>query len=460
MTFKIAIVGRPNVGKSTLFNRLVGRKLAIVHNTPGVTRDWQEAPANLFGHHFMAIDTAGLDDGKGDELARRMSKQSQRAIDQADLIWFVVDGKVSLQNEDRTIAKELRKSGKPIFLVINKCENKTGQDWAEFHRLGFNPAIPVSAEHGLGMDELAAYLEDYCPAKQLVAEKDEWEAEETEEVETEEKSAKDRRIKLAIVGKPNAGKSTLINQMVGEERLLTGPEAGITRDAIAVPFEWRGKKLELVDTAGLRKKAKVVEKLEQMATSDTINAINMAEVVLLVLDVSQGITRQDLTIADLAANEGRAVAIVINKWDLVRDKGETINSVKAIVEKSLPQIADAPIIYISALQSKNLDKVFKAVFEVYDVWNKRISTSKLNNWLKKMVEAYPPPMVKNKRLKLRYATQIKTRPPTFVLFCNGVYDMPDSYIRYITNKMRDEFDMPGTPIRIYLRQGENPYTKE
>ncbi len=459
MTFKIAIVGRPNVGKSTLFNRLVGRKLAIVHNTPGVTRDWQEAPAHLFGHHFTAIDTAGLDDGKGDELARRMSVQSQRAIDLADLIWFVVDGKVSLQNEDRTIAKELRKSGKPIFLVINKCENKTGQDWAEFHRLGFDPMIPVSAEHGLGMDELAAYLEDYCPAQKPTTEKDEWD-EDTEAEETEEKPAGNRPVKLAIVGKPNAGKSTLINQMVGEERLLTGPEAGITRDAISVPFEWRGKKMELVDTAGLRKKAKVVEKLEQMATADTINAINMAEVVLLVLDVSQGITRQDLTIADLAANEGRAVVVVINKWDLVRDKGETINSVKAIVAKSLPQIADVPIIYISALESKNLDKVFKAVFEVHGVWNKRISTGKFNSWLKKMVESYPPPMVKNKRLKLRYGTQIKSRPPTFVLFCNGVYDMPDSYIRYLTNKMREEFDMPGTPIRIYLRQGENPYDQK
>lgn len=459
MTFKIAIVGRPNVGKSTLFNRLVGRKLAIVHNTPGVTRDWQEAPGHLFGHHFTAIDTAGLDDGKGDELARRMSKQSQRAIDLADLILFVVDGKVSLQNEDRTIAKELRKSGKPIFLVINKCENKTGQDWAEFHRLGFDPAIPVSAEHGLGMDELAAYLEDHCPAEKQPEKKDEWE-EDAEAIDAEEKPVKDRRLKLAVVGKPNAGKSTLINQMVEDERLLTGPEAGITRDAIAVPFEWRGKKIELVDTAGLRKKSRVVEKLEQMATSDTINAINMAEVVLLVLDVSQGITRQDLTIADLAANEGRAVVIVINKWDLVRDKGETINSVKAIVEKSLPQIADVPIIYISALQSKNLDKVFKAIFEVYDVWNQRISTGKFNSWLKKMVESYPPPMVKNKRLKLRYGTQIKSRPPTFVLFCNGVYDMPDSYIRYLTNKMREEFDMPGTPIRIYLRQGENPYDKK
>ncbi len=343
--------------------------------------------------------------------------------------------------------------------MINKCENKTGQDWAEFHRLGFDPMIPVSAEHGLGMDELAAYLEDYCPAQKPTTEKDEWD-EDTEAEETEEKPAGNRPVKLAIVGKPNAGKSTLINQMVGEERLLTGPEAGITRDAISVPFEWRGKKMELVDTAGLRKKAKVVEKLEQMATADTINAINMAEVVLLVLDVSQGITRQDLTIADLAANEGRAVVVVINKWDLVRDKGETINSVKAIVAKSLPQIADVPIIYISALESKNLDKVFKAVFEVHGVWNKRISTGKFNSWLKKMVESYPPPMVKNKRLKLRYGTQIKSRPPTFVLFCNGVYDMPDSYIRYLTNKMREEFDMPGTPIRIYLRQGENPYDQK
>ncbi len=472
MTCKIAIVGRPNVGKSTLFNRLVGKKLAIVHDTPGVTRDWQEAPANLHGMKFNAIDTAGLDDGKGDKLSQRMSQKSLSALDQADLIFFVVDGKSDLQTEDRNIANNLRKRDKPVFLLINKCENKTDEDLTEFYRLGFDPTIPIAAAHGMGMDQVSAYLQDYiAPAIAVKKEQEFVDAKpqskrrmkkesEPEMPEIPEKDPNDAILKIAIVGKPNAGKSTLVNQLLGHERLLTGPEAGITRDAIAVPFEWHGRKIQLVDTAGLRKKARVVETLEQMATADTIDALNMAEVVVLVLDVSQGITRQDLTIADLASNEGRAVVVVINKWDLVTEKSETKTSVEDIIAKSLPQISDVPILYVSALEGKNLNKVVQAVFEVHEYWNKRISTGKLNSWLKRTVESYAPPMVKGKRLKLRYATQIKTRPPTFVLFVNSTYDMPDSYLRYLTNRMRTEFEMPGIPIRIYMRKGENPYDKD
>jgi GTP-binding protein len=444
--FRIAIAGRPNVGKSTLFNRLVGRKLAIVHNTPGVTRDWQEARGELFGLNFNIIDTAGLDDHapRGD-LGQRMTAHSWQAITMADLVLFVVDGTTGVVAEDLKIAQALRKSGKPILLLINKCDRKDSEPSAEFYRFGFAATIPISAAHGEGMDALAEYMREYIPGA---------------DSEENTPAPGERPIKIVVVGKPNAGKSTLINRILGQERLLTGPEAGITRDAIAIPFSSRGRDYELVDTAGLRKKAKVQETLEQMATGDTIQALNFADVVLVMLDVSQGVTHQDLTIAALAANEGRAVVLVINKWDLTVTKQETKKSIVQIVEKSMPQMKGLPVIYISAKENSGMDSVFKAINSVYTAWNKRISTGKLNNWLRKTVESYPPPMVNRRRLKLRYATQIKTRPPTIVMFVNDSYNMPQTYEKYLVNRMRDEFGLAGVPIRLYLRQGENPYDEK
>jgi GTPase len=441
---RVAIAGRPNVGKSTLFNRLVGRKLAIVHDTPGVTRDWQESPAELFGQKFTIIDTAGLDEGQGKtDLTSRMSQQSFKAISQAELILLMVDGTAGLLAEDRRIAQNLRKSGKPIMLLVNKCDKKSADSYEEFYRLGFAVTLPISAAQGQGLDGLAAHLADFIPASDDAMDE-----------------AMDKPLKIAVVGKPNAGKSTLINKILGQERLLTGPEAGITRDAIATMFRWQNKTYELVDTAGLRKKSRVVENLEQMATSDTIQALNFAEVVLLVLDVSQGITHQDLTIAQLASEEGRAVILLINKWDLVKTKKETKASVEAICKKSIPQLSGLPILYISALHNSNIEPIFKAIDKIYLAWNSRISTGKLNSYLRKVVEAYPPPIVKNRRLKLRYATQIKARPPRFVLFVNDNYNLPASYERYLVNKLRQEFHLDGVPIRIFLRQGENPYAEK
>ncbi len=481
MNFKITIVGRPNVGKSTLFNRLVGRNKAIVHDFPGVTRDWQESPASLFDRPFTIIDTAGLDRSRGQGLASRMTEQSLRAAAMADLVFFLVDAKSGVMAEDRTLAETLRKLGKPVFLIVNKSENKNDEDLADFHALGLQPIIAISASHGLGLDALDAYLGDYIKVDKKLSAKiagqlavaspkkrgsrkkntrPDDDLFDFDSPEIDESAIETKPLKIAVVGKPNAGKSTLINQIIGRDRLLTGPEAGITRDAVTVPFVWQGRAMELVDTAGLRKKSKVVDKLEQLAASDTVDALNMAEIVIVMLDVSQGITHQDLTIAQLAADEGRGVIIAINKWDLIRDKSETRISVEAMIAKSLPQIAGVPILYTTATAGKNIDKVLNAALELHKFWNKRISTGKFNYWLKRAVESTPPPMARGRRLKLRYGTQIKTRPPTFVLFASNVYEMPDTYVRYLTNKLRDSFDLPGVPIRIYLRQGDNPYDRD
>jgi GTP-binding protein len=455
MPFTAAIVGRPNVGKSTLFNRLVGKRLAIVDDTPGVTRDRRQGEAHIGDLAFGVIDTAGFDDARGQSLASRMREQTEQAVGEADAVLFVIDARAGLTPLDSSFAAWLRKSGKPVILLANKSEGKGGEAGRmEASRLGLGDAIAVSAEHGEGLGDLYDALAPLVAAKSAPRPSDEeGELQDREIEESEEPKA----LQLAIVGRPNVGKSTLINRLVGQERMLTGPEAGITRDAIAIEWSHRGRTIRLVDTAGLRRRAKVIDKLEWLSTADTERAIKYAQVVVLVLDSTDLLEKQDLAIARAVEEEGRGLLIAVNKWDLVEDKQAALRKLADRLEISLPQLRGVKVIPLSARTGRGVEKLLDAAVELEKLWSTRLATNPLNRWLQAMEESHPPPLVKGRRLKLRYMTQSKSRPPTFILFCNLPNEMPDSYLRYLVNGLRERFRLPGIPIRFVLRRSDNPY---
>lgn len=446
MSFTVAVVGRPNVGKSTLFNRLVGQRIALVDDTPGVTRDRREGQASLGDLHFTIIDTAGYENVDDESLQARMQKQTELAVVEADVCLFVVDGRAGLTPLDEYFADILRKSGGEVLLVANKCEGRAAEAGIyESYKLGLGDPIAISAEHGEGMGDLYAALERYAQESELA-------------MDDEDLDDPDRPLRLAIVGRPNVGKSTLINQIIGEDRLLTGPEAGITRDAISVDWSWGGKPVLLFDTAGIRRRARVTKKLEKLSVGDTLRAVRFAEVVVLLMDATNAFEKQDLQIADLVVREGRALILALNKWDLVDDKVEAQHVYQEKLERLLPQIRGVPLLKLSALRDKELQTIMPAVEHVYRDWNAKVKTSELNAWLKEMEQRHPPPAVGGKRIRLRYLSQTKSRPPTFVLFASRANHLPDSYKRYLVNGLRQAFDIEAVPIRLQLKQGKNPYT--
>ena len=452
MVFTVAIVGRPNVGKSTLFNRLVGQKLALVHDEPGVTRDRREGEARLGDLSFTAIDTAGLDSGGRETLTGRMREQTQAAIAAADAVVFVVDARAGLMPADETFADLVRRAGKPIVVVANKSEGRRGEAAAsEAYALGLGDPVAISAEHGEGMSDLYDALRAIMPAPEA----DEDEAKESETAGGSGTAAKPLRV--AIVGRPNAGKSTLINRVLGEERLLTSPEAGTTRDAIAVDVTRDGRHLRVYDTAGLRRRARVEESLEKLSVADALRAIRFAEIVVVVMDAARMFEEQDLRIVDLVEREGRALVIAINKWDLMTPAPGAVAALRRDADHWLPQVRGVPVVPVSGLTGEGLDRLVAAIERAYLVWNKRVPTSALNKWFEHMLGANPPPAVSGRRLKLNYITQAKTRPPSFVVFCSRADAVPDSYTRYLVNGLRESFDLPGTPIRLTLREKANPF---
>lgn len=443
MHFSVAIVGRPNVGKSTLFNRLVGRRHALVDDRPGVTRDRREGEAALGPLRFTVIDTAGLVEAAPDSLEARMLDQTTLATENADVTLLVIDGRAGVTPDDHHFAAGLRRLGGSVILVVNKCEGKASDaGYFDSYALGMGDPVAVSAEHGQGMSALYDALEPF--------------AGEVESADDDE--AGDKPLQLAIVGRPNAGKSTLLNRLLGEERAITGPEPGITRDAIAVAWSHQGRPVKLVDTAGLRRRSRVVGKLEQLSVADTLRVIRLAEIVLLLLDADMALERQDLSIARLVVEEGRGLVIVINKWDMVtRGRRALLASLDERLADTLPQIRGVPLVTLSALHGEGVNKLMPTVFKTHEVWNKRVPTSRLNRWLEGVVTAHPPPMAAGRRIKLRYMTQIKARPPTFALFVSRPKALPDAYQRYLVNQLRTAFKLEGVPIRLLLRAGKNPY---
>jgi GTP-binding protein len=438
----VAIVGRPNVGKSTLFNRLVGRRLALVDDRPGVTRDRRMGEANLGGLAFGVIDTAGFDEADGEALTARMRSQTEAAIREADAVLFLMDARAGITPVDRAFADLVRKSGKPLVVVANKSEGKAAQGAFEAFELGLGDPVAISAEHNEGLADLRQALAEILP-----------DAEENAGAET------DRAIRVAVVGRPNAGKSTLINRLLGEERFLTGPEPGITRDAVSVEFRRGGRRFDLYDTAGLRRRSKIEDKLEKLSAADAVNAIKFAEVVVLLLDASRPFEEQDLRIADLVVKEGRALVIGMNKSDLA-DRAETApRKLREEADHWLPQASGMPIVAVSGLIGQGLDKLIDAVEAAYETWNRRVPTATLNRFLEAIIERNPPPAVSGARIKLRYMTQPKARPPSFVLFGTRTKALPESYVRYLVNGMRDAFDLPGVPIRLAFREAKNPFAK-
>ena len=441
MAIKLAIVGRPNVGKSTLFNRLAGKKLAIVDDTPGVTRDRRDAKGRLGDLDFDLIDTAGFEDAKDSSLEARMRAQTEAAIAAADVILFLVDARAGVTPLDETFASLLRRADKPVVLGANKAESKASDAGVnEAYALGFGDPVPISAEHGEGMGDLYAAI--------LAAG-----AEQLAEAET----GADKPINVAIIGRPNAGKSTLVNALIGEDRLLVGPEAGITRDAISLDWRWNGKPYRLVDTAGMRRKAKVQAKLERLSVADSLHAIRFAEVCVLVMDANEAFEKQDLAIADLVVREGRALVFALTKWDTIAEPRAHFEEMKLVAKESLPQARGAPLVTVAALSGVGLDKVMKAVEEAHADWSARVKTKDLNAWMHATAERHPPPAVRGKRIKLRYMAQVKSRPPTFVLIATRASEMPESYKRYLVNGLRDAFDLHAAPVRLIVKQQRNPF---
>lgn len=463
MPIKVAVIGRPNVGKSTLFNRLTGTRHALVDDTPGVTRDRREGDGRIADLSFRVIDTAGLEDAFDDSLEARMRRQTERAVEEADVVLMLIDARAGVTPLDAHFADWLRRVRPPVVLLANKCEGRAGlSGLAESYALGLGDPVPISAEHGEGMGELYDILRKIAEEKgELPEPEPEFEPfEEEVDGDAVEPDEEEGPIRLAVVGRPNVGKSTLVNRLIGEDRLLTGPEAGITRDAIEVEWQYRGRPIRLVDTAGLRRRARVSEKLERLSTADTRRAVKYAHVVLLVLDAEMMLEKQDLTIARMALEEGRALVIAANKWDVIGDKNAASRQLRDRLDTSLTQVRGVPWIPVSATRGTHLDKLLDAVLETYDRWNRRVPTARLNRWLEAMLEAHPTPLAKGRRVKIRYMTQVKARPPTFAAFVSQAAELPESYIRYLTGGLRDEFGLVGVPIRLNLRQRKNPYADE
>ena len=466
MSFTVAIVGRPNVGKSTLFNRLVGKKLALVDDTPGVTRDRRPGDAKLIDLRFRIVDTAGLEEADEETLEGRMRAQTEAAIDEADLTLFVVDAKMGLTHVDKTLGEMLRKRGRPVVLVANKSEAR-GSDsgFYDAYTLGLGEPCPISAEHGQGMMDLRdAIVEAIGHERAFPETEDEAEtnvsiprAAEDEEIDEEPAYDETRPLRIAIVGRPNAGKSTLINRFLGEDRLLTGPEAGITRDSISVDWSWRGRTVKMFDTAGMRRKARVIEKLEKLSVADALRAIRFAETVVIVFDATIPFEKQDLQIVDLVIREGRAAVIAFNKWDMIEDRQAVLADLREKTDRLLPQARGIRAIPIAGQTGDGLDRLMQAIVDTDKVWNKRIATAKLNRWLETQQVQHPPPAVSGRRIKLKYMTQVKARPPAFMISCTRSDALPESYVRYLINGLRADFAMPGVPIRIHFRTSENPF---
>ena len=478
--FTLAVVGRPNVGKSTLFNRLVGKRLALVDDQPGVTRDLREGDGRLADLRFTVIDTAGLENATDDSLPARMRRLTEQAVDMADICLFVVDARQGLAPDDFVFAEILRKRAAHVLLAANKAEGRAGESGAlDAYRLGLGDPILISAEHGEGMEDLYSALrpiadlfaEQYREAARRaaqdatarsVAESDSDSAVVDVDVDADAEHAEgdgasDRALRIAIMGRPNAGKSTLVNHIIGEDRLLTGPEAGITRDSIGLEAEWGGRRIKIYDTAGMRKKAKVVNKLEKLSVDDALRAIRFAEVVVILSDVGGPFETQDLKLVDLAHREGRALVLGVNKWDLEEEKQRKLAELKEKVDRLLPQARGAPLVALSGLTGRGVDRLRDGVLSAYKAWNARISTARLNRWLAVQAERHPPPAPGGRRIRLRYMTQAKTRPPTFVLFASRPDDLPESYVRFLVNGLRETFQLEGAPIRLLLRGAENPY---
>ena len=450
----VVIIGRPNVGKSTLFNRLVGKRIALVDDTPGVTRDRREGDATLFDLKFRIVDTAGLEEEAPDSLSGRMRLQTEAALTDADVALMVIDARAGITPQDRHFARWLRAQDMSVVLLANKAEGKAGDSGLfESFELGLGDPVPISAEHGEGLadlyDALRPILDPLMPLPE----------DELPEESDEERDARlaAEPLKLAIVGRPNAGKSTLINTLLKEDRLVTGPEAGITRDSIAIDWQWNGRRVRLIDTAGLRRRAKVVEKLEKLSAADTKHAVDFAEVVVLLLDAKLGLEAQDLRIADMVLKEGRALIVALNKWDAAEDQSKLFQGVRKALDEGLAQIKGVPLLAVSGLTGKGLDIMLKAAFEAREGWSRRVGTSQLNRWFEMAIERNPPPAPGGKRIKLRYITQANTRPPTFVIFGNRLDDLPEAYRRYLVNSLRDEVGFEGVPIRLNLRSRKNPF---